>query len=431
MPRAKTRKRISNRSCFPGFRQQAPAIRRSKWQRPWQGAAYRVCRSRKAETSPQAMEVIRPRLPCLGETRSATPRNRWRSPARSTTPTGRPWAATSGASAWKRCARKVDWVGRAAVLEALRVWLLLVSAQAVLGGGRAVVSGEAGLGGVGLAGGGGGGGWGGGGWGGGGFAMGAGGFGGGRGGARNRFNINRPHGTVYYNVGDDALDAAPYALNGANASKPSYIQHRFGGAIGGPFKIPHVVDGGSKTFFFVNYNGSRGEAPFDRFSTVPTALERSGDFSQSTKLNRDSSGNLVSSPVQLLYPNIGSCPFAGQAIAGNNLQNADASCPQISSIAQSLLQYFPAPNVPGAAADTQNFHLVTSTNNSSDDFNFRLNRSFGAAQPGGRRGGGGPGMFFGGRGNNLNAGIHYHGSNTNLTNAFPGIGGNTDVRSWD
>ena len=277
----------------------------------------------------------------------------------------------------------------------------------------------------------GGGGFGGGGFGGGGFAIGAGGFGGGRGGARNRFNINRPHGTVYYNVGDDALDAAPYALNGANASKPSYIQHRFGGAIGGPFKIPHVVDGGSKTFFFVNYNGSRGEAPFDRFSTVPTALERSGDFSQSTKLNRDSSGNLVSSPVQLLYPNIGSCPFAGQAIAGNNLQNADASCPQISSIAQSLLQYFPAPNVPGAAADTQNFHLVTSTNNSSDDFNFRLNRSFGAAQPGGRRGGGGPGMFFGGRGNNLNAGIHYHGSNTNLTNAFPGIGGNTDVRSWD
>ncbi len=265
----------------------------------------------------------------------------------------------------------------------------------------------------------------------GGFGGGFGGFGGGRGG-RNRFNINQPHGTVYYNVGDDALNAAPYSLNGANTDKPSYIQNRFGAAIGGPFKIPHVFNSGSRTFFFLNYNGSRGENPFDRFATVPTALERAGDFSQSTVTTRDGGGHIVRSPVQLFYPDISSCPFAGQAIPGNNLQNANAACPQISNVAQNLLPFFPAPNIPNAASDTQNFHFVTTSNNNSDDFNFRLNRNFGAAaagRPGVGRGG--PGGFFGGRGNNLSIGVHYHGSHSDLTNVFPSIGGTTDIRSFD
>jgi hypothetical protein len=255
----------------------------------------------------------------------------------------------------------------------------------------------------------------------GGGGFGGGGFGGGRGGGgRNRFNINRPHGTIYYNVGDDALNAAPYNLNGADNTKPSYIQHRFGGAIGGPFKIPHVYEGDNKTFYFLNYNGSRGETPYDRFSTVPTAEERAGTF--------------IDSPgVNLFYPNVNGCASAGQIITSKNLTDPMNTCAlQISPIAQGLLQYIPLPNVPNALAGTQNFHFVTSTNSSSDDLNFRLNRSFGATQqrPRGNAGRGG-GFGVGGRGNNLSVGIHYHSANSDLTNAFPGIGGTTSTRSWD
>ena len=50
-----------------------------------------------------------------------------------------------------------------------------------------------------------------------------------------------------------------------------------------------------------------------------------------------------------------------------------------------LLQYIPCPNLPG---NFQNFHYVTSANSDSDDLNVRLNRTFGAAPAGGRRGGG-------------------------------------------
>ena len=220
--------------------------------------------------------------------------------------------------------------------------------------------------------------------------FGGGGFGGGgfrgafaRGGARNRFNINRPHGTIYYNVGDAALNASPYALNGPS-DKPSYIQQRFGGAIGGPLNIPKLFNGGNKTFFFLNYNGSRGENPFDRFSTVPTDAERSGIISPTLSITN------------------------------------------IDPVAQQLLPFIPAPNIQGR--DTQNFHFVTSSASSSNDFNFRLNRSFGAA-PARRRGG--PGGFFGGRGNNLSIGIRYHGAHSGLTNPFPSVGGSTDTRSID
>ena len=113
-----------------------------------------------------------------------------------------------------------------------------------------------------------------------------GGFGGGGGrggpmvlGRGGRFDINRPHGSVYYSVADSALDAAPYALTDSPVEKAAYMRQRFGASLGGPLNIPGIYKGGSKTFFFVNYNGSRGDSPFTAFSTVPTLAERSGDFS--------------------------------------------------------------------------------------------------------------------------------------------------------
>jgi hypothetical protein len=247
---------------------------------------------------------------------------------------------------------------------------------------------------------------------GGGFGGGFGGFGGGPGGGfggRRGRNLNRPHGSVYYTAGSDALSAAPYALTGQPTAKPSYMQNNFGASFGGPLNIPKIYNGGSKTFFFVNYNGSRGKNPFDAFSTVPTSPERLGDFSGST---------YQGSPVQIFNP------FTGAAIPGNNLQNSGLT---ISPIAQGLLTYIPMPNLLGAAPDTQNFQYVTSANSDSDDLNIRLNQSLGGKKT---PRGSGAGRGRGPR-NTLNFGFHYHGTNTNLTNPFPTVGGNTTGRSFD
>ncbi len=240
--------------------------------------------------------------------------------------------------------------------------------------------------------------------------FGGGGFGGG-GFGRRGFDINKPHGSLYYGVGDSALNASPYALTGAPTEKPGYLQNSFGGSVGGPLNIPHIYHGGSKTFYFINYNGKRGENPFDQFSTVPTLLEREGNFTGATY----TTGAQAGQQVQIFNP-VTNVPFPCNPTC-NTIR-------QINPVAQGLLQYIPLPNLPGSF---QNFHYVTAATTDSDDLNIRVNRTFGAAPVRGRRGAGGRNAPR----NNLTFGFHYHGSSANLTNPFPTVGGSTTVRSFD
>jgi hypothetical protein len=247
------------------------------------------------------------------------------------------------------------------------------------------------------------------GFGGGGGGFGGGGFGGG-GFGRRGFDINRPHGSLYYGVGDSALNASPFSLTGQPTEKPVYLQNSFGGSVGGPLNIPHIYHGGTKTFYFINYNGKRAENPFDQFSTVPTPLEREGCFAQSQQVCNSAA---IGGQAIEIYNPATNAPYPGDQI------------PQINPVAEELLQYIPSENLQG---NLQNFHYVTSANSDSDDLNIRLNHTFGAAPaPGARRGGAGRNAPR----NSLQLGVHYHGSSTTLTNPFPKVGGNTTVRSFD
>ncbi len=250
----------------------------------------------------------------------------------------------------------------------------------------------------------------------GGYGGGPGGFGGGggRGGGmmiagRRGFDINRPHGSIYYGIGDSALNAAPYALTPEAATKPAYEQNSFGGSVGGPLNIPHIYHGGSKTFYFINFNGKHGENPFDQFSTVPTLLERQGNFTGISY----TSGTAQGQQVRIFNPAT-NAPFPCEPTCN--------TIPQIDSQALGLLNYIPLSNLPGTY---QNFHYVTSAVSDSDDLNVRVNHTLGAAPTGRRRGGRGAPR------NNLTFGFHYHQSSATLTNPFPSVAGTTTVRSFD
>src|SRR5262245_55675571 len=156
------------------------------------------------------------------------------------------------------------------------------------------------------------------------------GFGGGPGiftlgGRMGRFNINQPHGSIFYSTDNSIFDAAPYALNNRNVlggpqQKPEYDQNRFGVTIGSPLHIPHVVKD-DKTFVFLNWTGGRNENPYDQFSTVPTLAERQGNFSSLSN--------------QLIDPR------TQQPIPGNIITNIDPA-------AQALRPFIPLPNLPGS-----------------------------------------------------------------------------------
>ncbi len=235
------------------------------------------------------------------------------------------------------------------------------------------------------------------------------------------FNINQPHGTLYYSNDNSSLDAKPYSLQGLDTPKADYNFARFGAFLGGPLNIPKIFNGGNKWFFFAGWNGSRGSTPYDFYSTVPTAAERAGDFSAAAYKD--------GAPVQIFVPNLSASVNPAVCQPGGNTNVIAASC--ISPASQALLQYIPLPNLDST---TQNFHYVTSDDSNSDSVNLRLIHNFGSSSPMFGPMGGGPGSG-GGRGgggrraqNNINFGLGWTRNSTNIVNPFPSLAGGTSTQ---
>ena len=229
------------------------------------------------------------------------------------------------------------------------------------------------------------------------------------------FNINQPHGFLYFQDDNSAFDARPYSLTGIASDKATYNQAKFGANVGGPLNIPKIFNGGTKWFFFAGYNGTRGSTPYDFFSTVPTLDERVGNFS--TAANRDGT------PVEIFNPKTGQ-QYSFNGVA-NVIDPAD-----VSSAAAALMQFIPLPNM-AATASGQNFHLVTSGASTSDSVSLRLIHNFGAAPSGpiiiGGPGGGGGGRR-GRRQNNINFGLNWQRSAVDSIGIFPSLNGGTSTQ---
>jgi hypothetical protein len=143
-------------------------------------------------------------------------------------------------------------------------------------------------------------------------------------------------GSVYYFVRNESLNANNFFSNKAKLPRPLYRHKVPGFNFGGPLPLPRFREGGpslvkNKAFFFFSFEKPHTITPTDPvFVTVPTALERIGNFSQS----RNSSGAI---PVIL-------DPLTGLQFPGNKIPEA-----RINKSIQNMLNYFPLPNSPTAA----------------------------------------------------------------------------------
>ncbi|HXR39407.1 MAG TPA: TonB-dependent receptor [Terracidiphilus sp.] len=61
-------------------------------------------------------------------------------------------------------------------------------------------------------------------------------------------------------------------------SKPKIIMNDFGGTLGGPVRIPHLVNGSDNTFFFISFEGLRLPRETPIVLSVPSAAMRTGDL---------------------------------------------------------------------------------------------------------------------------------------------------------
>jgi hypothetical protein len=148
------------------------------------------------------------------------------------------------------------------------------------------------------------------------------------------------HGTGYFFKRDDAMNANDFFVN-RQGLKPFDYQVTTGGVtLGGPIYIPRMMNTDrSKLFFFYNSEITRSLLPRGLTNnsppavlqyTVPTALERQGDFSQSV----DTNGQLI----VVRDPRTG-LPFPGNIIPAD----------RINSNGQKLLGVFPLPNTTDVA----------------------------------------------------------------------------------
>ncbi|HEU0141567.1 MAG TPA: TonB-dependent receptor, partial [Bryobacteraceae bacterium] len=129
---------------------------------------------------------------------------------------------------------------------------------------------------------------------------------------------NEIHGSLYEFFRNDSLDArhafATQTDPLTGRIKPILRYNQFGGTVGGPVYLPKLYDGRNRTFFFVGYEQWRQSSSSLRRSTVPTALERAGDFSRTF----DSRGSLIPiyDPATTIQNPNGS-GFVRQPFAGN------------------------------------------------------------------------------------------------------------------
>ncbi|HEY6340076.1 MAG TPA: TonB-dependent receptor [Bryobacteraceae bacterium] len=169
-------------------------------------------------------------------------------------------------------------------------------------------------------------------------------------------------GSVFVQLADSALNAAPFSVNGEKEAKPSSNNLRFGGNIGGPLVIPKILNWKRASFYFT-YQGTVSRNPFNQVSTMPSGLEREGNFSQTTT----TVGGVVT-PVQIFNPTSGGCNAvpAGAAFPGNIIP---ASC--INPQAQALLNsYFPLPT---SGLSVQNYNFTGATPNDNNNVGMRFN----------------------------------------------------------
>jgi len=141
------------------------------------------------------------------------------------------------------------------------------------------------------------------------------------------------HGNGYIFHRHEDLNANSFTNNYNGVARPRYRYNNPGFTFGGPVLLPKTHALKDKLFFFVAGDFLRQLViGSERDLTVPTPLERTGDFSQSRLSNGTTP--IVKDPLN------GSAPFAGNVIPASRI-NADG---------QKILNFYPKPNIGGQAA---------------------------------------------------------------------------------
>jgi hypothetical protein len=178
-----------------------------------------------------------------------------------------------------------------------------------------------------------------------------------------RSGTNQFHGDVYEYLRNNALDANNWFNNRAGIPLATSRENDFGFTFGGPIQR-------DKTFFFVDYEGTRTASADSYAAGVPSAAERAGDFSEicadnggtfSSKGECSAAAGQLWDPYSAIYNSKTAKANDTATIPDNNMANytspgspllvgtpyQPAATPGnlIDPVAAKVMSYFPMPNL--------------------------------------------------------------------------------------
>ncbi len=173
------------------------------------------------------------------------------------------------------------------------------------------------------------------------------------------------HGNAWYYHTQEAFNANDFFSNKFGRPRTENRRTQPGFALGGPVYIPYLFKGKNRTFWFFDYDTERDRVGTTLTSTVPTAEQRVGNFSQTFAAN----GQLIQiyNPFTTHFDTnnvLVRDPFPGNVIPAS----------LISPVAQNLLKFIPLPNLPGTVNNYLNSFGYPHTDNG---FRLRLDHRIG------------------------------------------------------
>jgi hypothetical protein len=186
---------------------------------------------------------------------------------------------------------------------------------------------------------------------------------------------NTWHGQAYDYLQNDMfnpkspLQEEEHLFEGAPVPKVApFKQNQFGGTLGGPLRIPGLYNGRNKTFWFFAYDGGRRDwQPVTTGIQVPTAKERTGDFSDW--------------PYPLYDPTTGCAGSTCDATTrkqfmGTGTQPNVIPSSEINAMGQKLANLFPSPNI-NCTLPCANFLIPLHNSITTNNETFRVDENFG------------------------------------------------------
>ncbi len=168
---------------------------------------------------------------------------------------------------------------------------------------------------------------------------------------------NAFHGNLYEFFRNDKLNANGFFSNRAGSKRPVFRFNQFGLTAGGP-----IVK--NKTFWFFNFEGLRQRTPRAYRFTVPTALQRTGDFSQTF--------NVAGTPFQIADPLTTTSTGARTLFPG-----ARIPANRLNAVSRAVIARYPAANLPGDAnTGANNYFSEVPAPYDGENYSVRIDQNF-------------------------------------------------------